>query len=78
MRVEILWEGIAWPHGDLFEGRILKGTERLIQRIAGGWRYNHIASIEKGPKNDGQNIVGAIPCNDLIHLAAVQLSSRLS
>src|SRR5262245_30378439 len=77
MRVEVLWESIAWPHGDLFEGRILKGTERLIQRIAGCWRYNHIASIEKGPKDDGQNIIGAIPCNDLIHLAAVQFCSRL-
>src|SRR5262249_21769607 len=77
MRVEILWESIAWSHGDLFEDRILKSTERLIQRIAGGWRYNHITSIEKGPKNDGQNIIGAIPRNDFIHLAAVQLCSRL-
>src|SRR5215467_16336739 len=77
MRVEILRERIAWPHGDLFEGRSLESTEWLIQRIAWCWRYKHIASIEKGPKNDGQNIIGAIPCNDFIHLAAVQLCSRL-
>src|SRR5262249_25073188 len=51
MRVEILREGIGWPHGDLFEGRILEGTERLIQRIAGCWRYKHIASVEEGTKN---------------------------
>src|SRR4029453_12831022 len=77
MRVEILWEGIAWPHRNLFKDRILNGTERLIQRIVRGWRYHHIPSIEKSPKNDGQNIIGAIPCNDLIYLAAIQLCSRL-
>ena len=52
MGIEVLWERIAWSHGDLFEDRILDGTERLVQRVAGCWRCEHIASIEKGTKND--------------------------
>ena len=78
MGIEVLWGAYSLvPWGSLSEDRILDGTERLVQRVAGCWRCEHIASTEKGTKNDRQNIIGTIPCNDLIHLTAIQLCSRL-